>query len=296
MTTGREPADQPLPIITEESWAKVRAALDATADRFAALVASLPDGWAKATRDWSVTDVAAHVATIAGLYVSLTALDAGRGPDARLPARAANATLDTVGAMNEAWLRELTERDPERLAASLRANVGAVLSATAGTAPHTPVPWLGGSRVPVAGLLAHLLNELLIHGRDIARATRLPWPIPPEDAAWFFEFFFIGLTTYGAGHVLDAGATGRPVRTGRLVAEFRSRYTTPVTIVVHDGRVLAERPGRKPDVRVSYDPAVLALMLFRRVGRPRAVLTGKVVISGPRPWRLRHFFRTIRIP
>jgi len=296
-TMGRRPADgPPLPVITDESWARVRAALDAAAGRFAELVSSLPDGHAKATRHWSVTDVAAHVANVAGLYVSIVATDPDRGPDARLPARAANATLDTVGAMNAAGLREITERDPEKLAALLRANVEALLSATAGTAPHTPVPWLGGSRMPVAGLLAHLLNELLIHGRDIARARRLRWRVPPEDAAWFFELFFIGVTTYGAGHLLDAGKTGEPVRTGRLVAEFRSRYTTPVTVVVHDGQVLAERPGRKPDVRVSFDPAALDLMLFRRVGKLRAVLTGKVVISGRRPWRLRNFFRAIHIP
>lgn len=49
-------------------------------------------------------------------------------------------------------------------------------------------------------------------------------------------------------------------------------------------------------MRVSFDPAALDLMLFRRVGKLRTVLTGKVVISGRRPWRLRDFFRTIHVP
>lgn len=296
---GRRPAEPPplpVPVITGESWARVRAALDAAADRFARLVSSLPDGNAKATRHWTVSDVAAHVTHIAEMYVSITTADLDLDLDERLPEDAADATLDTVGAMNAAALRERPERDPGELASLLRAHVSDLLSATAETAPHTPVPWLGRSRVPVAGLLAHLLNELLIHGRDIARVHRVRWPIPPEDAAWFFELFFNGLVTYGAGRLLETGETGEPVRTGRLVAEFRSRHTTPVTVVVHDGHVSAERPGREPDVRVSFDPTTFALMLFGRVSKPRAVLTGKVVIRGRRPWRLRNFFRTIRVP
>ncbi|TDB96411.1 maleylpyruvate isomerase family mycothiol-dependent enzyme [Actinomadura sp. 7K534] len=291
----RQSADWP-PVITDEEWTRVRTALEAATDRFAILVRSVPDPNVKATPEWSVTDVAAHVANIAGLYVSITSTDPERAPETAPPGCMADTTLDTVAEMNAADLRELTERDPVKLADLLRERVGALLRATAETAPDAPLPWLGGSRVPVAGLLAHLLNEILIHGRDIARAARQPWPIPPEDAAWFLELFFVGVTSYGPGHILEIPETGEPVRTGRLVAEFRSRFTTPVTVVVHDGRVSVERPGRKSDVRVSFDPATLNLMLFHRVGKPRAVLTGKVRIVGRRPWRLRHFFRTIRIP
>ncbi|GAA0565969.1 maleylpyruvate isomerase family mycothiol-dependent enzyme [Actinomadura livida] len=294
-TMDRQSADWP-PVISEESWTRVRTALEAATDRFANLVSSVPDPNVRATSEWSVTDVAAHVTNIAGLYVPITSTDPERAPETRPPGRMADTTLDTVAEMNAADLRELTERDPGRLADLLRERIGALLSATAETAPDTPLPWLGGSRVPAAGLLAHLLNEILIHGRDIARAVRQPWSIPPEDAAWFLELFFVGVTTYGAGHILEIPETGEPVRTGRLVAEFRSRHTTPVTVVVHNGRVTVERPGRRPDVRVSFDPVTLNLMLFHRVGKPRAVLTGKVRIRGRRPWRLRYFFRTIRIP
>ena len=35
-----------------------------------------------------------------------------------------------------------------------------------------------GELTPLAGLLAHLLNELLLHGYDIARSTRTHWTIP----------------------------------------------------------------------------------------------------------------------
>jgi hypothetical protein len=37
-------------------------------------------------------------------------------------------------------------------------------------------------------------------------------------------------------------------------------------------------------------------MLFHRISKPRAVLTGKVVVRGRRPWLLPTFLRTVRCP
>jgi hypothetical protein len=37
-------------------------------------------------------------------------------------------------------------------------------------------------------------------------------------------------------------------------------------------------------------------MMFGRIARPRAVLSGKVRIGGPRPWLLPAFLRTVRMP
>jgi len=70
-TMGRRPAGgPPLPVITDESWARVRAALDAAT---------------------SVTDQC-RVAFAC--------------PEARLPAYAANATLDTSYTMARSWPRD----------------------------------------------------------------------------------------------------------------------------------------------------------------------------------------------
>jgi hypothetical protein len=49
-------------------------------------------------------------------------------------------------------------------------------------------------------------------------------------------------------------------------------------------------------VRVRFDPATLNLMLFGRVSRLQGALTGKLIVSGPRPWLLPAFQRTVRFP
>jgi hypothetical protein len=67
-------------------------------------------------------------------------------------------------------------------------------------------------------------------------------------------------------------------------------------MVMTDGFVMVEKPDGAPDVRLTFDPVTLNLMLFGRVSKPRAVLTGKVVISGRRPWKLPGFLRIVRLP
>ena len=47
---------------------------------------------------------------------------------------------------------------------------------------------------------------------------------------------------------------------------------------------------------MTFDPATLNLMLFGRISRVRAAVTGKLVISGRRPWLLPTFLRTVRLP
>jgi hypothetical protein len=204
--------------------------------------------------------------------------------------------VDTVAEMNALILRQLTERRPLVLASRLREDIRAVLVATERRAPTEVVPWLGDSRVPLAGLLAHLLNELLIHGRDIARAIparRTRWPIPAPQAALFFELFLVGVTRCGYGRLLDND--DRP-RARRITVEFSSKHTTPVTFVLHHGRVSIEEPAPGSDVRLVFDPPALNLMLFGRISKPRAVLTGRLVILGRRPWLLPTFLRTMRLP
>jgi hypothetical protein len=156
------------------------------------------------------------------------------------------------------------------------------------------VAWLGNATVPLAGAFAHLLNELLIHGRDIAEPLGRPWFISPADAGLFFDLFIVGIIRYDVGGFLD---NDEPPKERRIAVEFRSPYTTPVTLVLHRGQVAAEKPGGPTDVRLSFDPATMNLMLFHRISRARAVLSGKVVIrGGRRPWLLFEFLRTVRAP
>lgn len=272
--------------ITEARWAATRQALAETTDRLAAVVAASDPG-AMATRDWTVADTLAHVTAIAAGF---TAHVRSPEPD---EADEAPVTVDMVAGMNARLLAMETERDPAILLDRLRGAVDEIVRASEDLDPDAPLAWLGGSRVPRAGVLAHLVNELQVHGRDIARATRSPWPIPPADAALFFDLFLVGMMRHDVGHLLD---TDEPPRERRIAVAFRSRHTTPVTLVLHRGKVSVEEPGGPTDVRLSFDPRTLNLVLFHRIGWPSAALTGKVRIGGRRPWLLPTFLRTVRLP
>lgn len=274
-------------------WLAARAALKDAGDRFEALVASA-DPQAMATAEWTVMDTAAHVAVIAWLYTARMVSDDTPMPIPGMRDRVLTTTVDNIhDGLNAQMLRDYPSRHPDAVLGKLRSCVDEILRLTDGGDPARTVGWLGGSRLPVAGFVAHLTNELLIHGRDIARSGRVPWRIPPEDAARFFELFLVEIIRNGPGNVLD---DDRPVRPGSISVEFRSAYTTPVTIVLANGQVSVEEPSRDNDVRVYFEPATLSLVLFHRVARSRAVMTGGLRVWGRRPWLLMPFLRKVRLP
>ncbi|WP_370305914.1 maleylpyruvate isomerase N-terminal domain-containing protein [Amycolatopsis sp. WAC 01375] len=279
--------------ITADRWQAVRRAYRVTGARFAELVARVPDPDAMVTADWTAADTVAHVAMIAKMYTSLARPDSTPFLDPRGQSQVEKTTVDTVSVLNTLVLRDFPERDIGVLVTGLLADIDEVLRVTEDADPATPLDWLGDSKVPLAGVLAHLVNELHIHGWDIAKALKLPWTMPPGDAALFFDLFMVGVLTHDTGHLLD---TDEPPRERRIAVAFRSAYTSPVVLVLHRGRVTVERPGGPVDVRISFDPPTLNLMLFHRVGKARAALTRKIVVSGPRPWLLPAFLRVVRLP
>ncbi|MFD0633840.1 maleylpyruvate isomerase family mycothiol-dependent enzyme [Catenulispora yoronensis] len=236
--------------ITPARWAAVRSAVAEAGERFEQLVLGC-DGGVMATADWTVADTAAHVAGIAWNYTSMVVSYDTDRPIGGVRDHLLGTTVDNIHTgLNAALLRNFPEREPARLVATLRASIGKLLELSADADPASTVTWLGGARLPRAGLLAHLTNEMLIHGRDIAVATGRPWRIPEEHAALFFELFIVEIIRNGTGVLLDGG---RP-RAGRIAVEFRSRYTAPVVIVVTDGEVSVEDPGGPVDARVGFRP------------------------------------------
>jgi hypothetical protein len=203
-------------------------------------------------------------------------------------------TVDNIhGGLNVQMLRGYTEREPGAVLARLHSCTDEILRLIAGEDPSRTFSWLGGSRLPLAGIVAHLINELLVHGRDIARSVNAPWQIPEEYAAFFFELFLIEIIRNGLGTLLD---DDRPARRGRIAVEFRSAYTIPVTIVLDTGQVSIEEPSRDNDVRVYFKPATMSLVLFHYITRSRAAMTGSLRVWGRRPWLLLPFLRKVRLP
>ena len=279
--------------VTGEQWDAVRESVRTTAGRFCELVASVPDPAATASAGWTVADVAAHVTTVASLETMLLGAAELPFPMPGMAEAIAATTVDTVHGLNDQVMSRFLERDVTRVLGMLRHHVDLMLTASQDRDPRETFSWLGEARLTLAGMLAHMVNELLIHGNDIARAVKVPWAMPAEDAALFFDLFTVGLANGQKGRLLDGSK--RPLRR-RIAVEFRSGYTTPVTVVVCDGRVTVEPVGPGADAWVRFDPATLNMMMFGRISKLRAVLTRKIIIGGRRPWLVPAFLRTVRFP
>jgi uncharacterized protein (TIGR03083 family) len=279
--------------VTDEQWNAVRESLRRTAGRFCELVSSIPDPGTRATVKWSVADVVAHVAAIAWMDTTLMRAAAQPVPFPGLDEALAATKVDDVHGFNDQVMSYLAEHDAGLDLSRLREHIVLMLTASQNRDPGETYGWLGGARLPLAGMLAHMVNELLIHGNDIAQAVKVPWAMPPADAALFFELFYMGLAAGDMGRVLEGSK--RPLKR-RIAVEFRSGYTTPVTVVVCNGRVTTEPIGPGADATVRFDPATLNMMLFGRISKSRAVLTRKIIIGGRRPWLIPAFLRTIRAP
>ncbi|MFV2012785.1 MULTISPECIES: maleylpyruvate isomerase N-terminal domain-containing protein [unclassified Micromonospora] len=280
-------------VVPVDRWTLARTALSVSSDRFRSLLTVDSEPEAMATRDWTVSDTAAHVVSIAMLYVTLVEGDEPplQIPDIRAALSAAN--VDTVADVNDYVLRHFTERDPARLAELLGEATDAVLAATTRLPPEKTVQWLGDARVPIAGMVAHLVNELLVHGWDIARVLRRPWSMPDDYASLYFDQFFLGMLHHDYGVLLD---TSRAMPKRPIAVQFRSAYTPTATVVLGDGRIRLAPPDDPVDVRLRFRPARFNLMLFGRTGPAVAAMRRDVVVGGPRPWRLPAFLRVVHMP
>lgn len=278
--------------ISTDKWLEVREALSVTCDNFANLVSSV-DPKAMATADWTVMDTAAHVTAIAWIDTARMAPGDSSLPIEGLRQMVPAVTVDTVRDLNEKILRQYTERAPKIVLAQLRACVDHILTMTAADNPGRISGWLGGSNLPIIGFAAHLTNELLVHGYDISRCLDRPWEMPEQYSSHFFEFFILELIRNGPGRMLD---DANPIYPGRIAVEFRSAYTRPATIVLDSGQVSIEEPCPDNDVRIHFKPTAMNLVLFHRLARSRAAMTGSLYIWGRRPWLLIPFLRKVRLP
>lgn len=281
--------------LSEQRWQGLRAALRSASDRFADLARSAPPPTRLAVGSWTAAETLAHTAIVAHLNAGVL-----RDPTAPLGVPDVDrlvpgTTLGDIAHLNEVALRVFPDRTPAALADHLRDGVAELLDRSATLDPRGPATWLGGARLPVAAVLAHQLNEILIHGHDIARARGSRWRISSVDAALAFELFLVRLLGTDEPGRLFGGA---PAAGGgrRVAIEFRSRHTAPVVLAAGGGRASAQPPDGHADARVRFEPAALMLIVFRRRRLARALATGELVATGRRPWAAVSYLRGMRTP
>jgi uncharacterized protein (TIGR03083 family) len=243
------------------AWPRLREEITATARRVGDLLRALPSGDTPLDRvDWTAAETVAHLVTLPPRY--LRTID---GP-APMP--------KSLAEDNQRALEAVPERDQDALADRLNASVAELLdalgpdgtrSAYYRTVPHT-----------AEGIGALLLNELLMHGLDLARAAGRPWPISRE---------FASVCTRAVMPIISGVADPNAARSATGVYHLRLRGTGDWTLSIADGIVqVAEGKPARPDLHLSADPAAFMLTSFNHLSTIRAVLTGRMAAWGRKPW------------
>lgn len=270
---------------TPETLAEVRTALrDVVVPGLVTLVRNAPDPGVVAVGTWTVGEVAAHLS-----HTFRADADAIAGR----PVPEATVTKAGIAEGTARLLAEDGERDPVVLADRIAALAGE-FDDVAARSRSAAVSWLQGLRLPLSMVAGHLLNECLVHGYDIATATGQPWPVRPGHALLALEEFVFPLIA-----ALPPTALVNQEKAGsfRARVELRPRGGRRTVMVFDRGSLMldAGRAGAV-DAHISADPRALQLLLIGRRGIGRALLKGKIVAWGRRPWKLARVLSVISPP
>jgi hypothetical protein len=152
--------------------------------------------------------------------------------------------------------------------------------------------WLvEGVTVPMTTLTCHLLNEILVHGNDIATAEGLPWPLERADTNLVVNGFLFPVLGGLGRQMVDQDVAGKM----HSCLDIRVRGGGRVYFVFEDGVLSVEEPSaRKVDCHMSVDPTAFLLVAWRRKSKWNAIARGQLMAWGLKPWhglKLREMLR-----
>jgi hypothetical protein len=245
-------------------------AIEEVLPAFTELVRRNPGVTAKAVGSWTLPEVACHISHV--IEKDTDALARRQLPFVELSPRA-------VAVWTGAMLAEDPERDVTVLADRITALGSAFLELRA-KPPAEPVTWVGGTQLPPSAVACHLLEELLVHGYDVAKAARARWCIEPAHAA--LAIVGAALPIIAASPESWLSRSYDPLVRARV--EFRLRGFERYALVLDDGLHVEIPPtSSSADAHLSADPAQLLLVMLGRESHWRALRRGKVIVWGRRP-------------
>jgi uncharacterized protein (TIGR03083 family) len=257
----------------------VKAAVREVVPQLVSLLQNVPDAEATAVGTWTVGDVAAHLS-----HAFRFDIDALAGK----PVPEAVVTTAGMADVNAKLLADDDVRDPVALAdriLSLAKELDDVPTATS-------VEWLQGIQLPPSVVAAHLLEECLIHGYDIAKATGRTWEIRRDHAVLAIESGVLPLI---------AAMPSTAFVDQRRGASFRARIEISLrgggrTLLVFDEGSLTFGTAGDIDAHLWADPAALMLVFIGREPLWKPVIAGKLIAAGRRPWKLAQMLTAISPP
>jgi uncharacterized protein (TIGR03083 family) len=253
-------------------WDEARTAVETMAGRIAGLIRAVPDPDTPALGVWTTGQLAAHLTHV---------FEVDRDLLNEVPPPLDD--LADLGELTQSRVRDEAVRDAPALATRVERAAGDFLSVAAAMDGNEPRVWMGGIKGTASVLACHIVNESVIHGLDLARATGRRWTVDPGHARLAFEGFIcpmyrsLGRPAFAVNAVRAEGV--------RATYDVRVRGGGRWFLVFEDGGLSIEPPSdRKVDCRLWADPRAVVLLSWHRTPLAMPVLRGQVVPWGRRPW------------
>jgi hypothetical protein len=273
---------------TQASWQQGQDALREVVGQVTALLRSIEEPGPHAVGDWNLGEVAMHLSQAWIVVPGLARRDLSRAYEVlpSLAGVAGDSLIRDIWELGETTMLGVTsdpERNPSVLADRIEARAQEYFRECVGADPTAPRPWLvQGITVAQATLTYHLLNETIMHGGDIAHAAGRPWRIEPAQAAMVLGRFIMPVM-----QALDP----RTMVNAAQVAGLRATYDLRIRggdrfhFVFQDGALHIDDPRpRRVDCHISADPVALLMVLWNRQSSWSAIVSGKLLAWGRKPW------------
>ena len=242
-------------------WDTVKPVCEELAARASDLIRNAPTANAQVPGlDWTVGEVAAHLVSLTQRYEPFVQ-------------NQSRPSFESMPALNAEELAPLTVRTLGELADDLERGTEALLAlCPSGAAPAQ----FFDMESDCASAIALHVEELLVHGVDIGRATGAAWPVSRRDAL---------VALAGAFQVLPKFVDPDATRERRVVFEVRLRGGPTIGVTFDDGAAtVSEGSVALADCRISADPVAFLLVAMGRSSQWRALAAGKVLAFGRKPW------------
>ncbi|MGI8985171.1 MAG: SCP2 sterol-binding domain-containing protein [Acidimicrobiales bacterium] len=265
---------------TTVDWAAARAAVARAGPRITDLLRQATKPEAPALGGWDLTQVATHLSHAVDAVAAMTAGGGNLIPDITGLPVLSKVMLDGEGRRPLTELADRIDASVERFLAGME--IAAASGDTSPATGDTMHSWLiQGTEMPLSTLTCHVLNELTVHGRDIALAEGVPWPIDRAHATLVLQgFVFPSLHTLGRAMVVQEVAGAKRAR-----FEVALRGDGRACLVFDRGDLSVEAtPRGKVDCKLSVDPEAFLLVAWGRVSQWSAIPKGQLLASGRRPW------------
>jgi len=251
--------------------AAAREAVATVGPRVSALLRTAQHPEAPALGEWDLTDTAVHLSLSAD---ALCALVQGAG--------AMLSDLWDLGTLNKTLVEGETTRDLGALADRIDTTVARFLTLIGEAEDDGARPWVvQGVEAPLSMLTCQMLNELVVHGWDMAKAEGAPWPIDRRHAALVLTgFVFPSMKNLRRALVNQDAARGV-----RVAYDVRLRGGGRAVLRFDDGDLTVDpAPSGPVDCHLSVDPVTFMLVGWGRIKQGPAILKGQLFAWGRKPW------------